>query len=274
MWLATSRQVDQFRVDLNNIVAIARAEAEEFWHGVDKSDPAYVRGEMIEFMQDLNLVYGDVAASVAADYFEDLRSTSLSAEGTYQAVASGSVPVDQVAGSTGWALSTADPLASLVGVADRLIKQVARDTVVDNVARDRAARYVRVPRGPETCAFCLMLASRGAVYSSGEVAQFVSGRGKDMSAGDRRIRATGGSRDKGGQFVAGGRRARGSRRMGDKYHDFCDCQPVAIWSARDYPDTYDYKKYNDIYLKGVAEAGGAETKKVLAGIRLTTGHSH
>lgn len=274
MWLATSRQVEQFRTDLNNVVAVARAEAEEFWRGVDKSDPVYVRGEMIEFMQDLTLVYGEVAAGVAADYFEDLRSTSDAADGRFTAISSGAVPAEQVAGSTGWALSTADPLAAVVGVADRLIKQAGRDTVVNNVARDRAARYVRVPRGAETCAFCLMLASRGAVYSSGEAAQFVSGRGQEMTLGERRIRAAGGTRNEGGRFIAGGRRARGSKRIGDKYHDFCDCQPVAIWSARDYPDTYDYKKYNDIYLKGVAEAGGQETKKVLAGIRVATGHSH
>ena len=36
--------------------------------------------------------------------------------------------------------------------------------------RDKSARFARVPTGFETCAFCLMLASRGAVYHSRKAA--------------------------------------------------------------------------------------------------------
>ena len=41
-----------------------------------------------------------------------------------------------------------------------------------NVGRDRGkgARFARIPTGFETCAFCLMLASRGAVYHSRKAA--------------------------------------------------------------------------------------------------------
>lgn len=40
------------------------------------------------------------------------------------------------------------------------------ETIIANVGRDkdRGARFARVPTGFETCTFCLMLASRGAVY--------------------------------------------------------------------------------------------------------------
>ena len=46
------------------------------------------------------------------------------------------------------------------------------ETVIANVGRDRdkGARFARVPTGFETCAFCLMLASRGAVYHSRKTA--------------------------------------------------------------------------------------------------------
>ena len=46
------------------------------------------------------------------------------------------------------------------------------ETIVANVGRDRdkGARFARVPAGAETCTFCLMLASRGAVYHSRKTA--------------------------------------------------------------------------------------------------------
>ena len=164
MWLATSQQVDQFRTDLNNVVAIARAELRAFWNGLDKSDPVYAQSELVGFMQDLNDQYGSVSSTVAADWFDEIRETS-NVPGVFRSFAADAVPAVQVAGSTGWALSTSDGLAALLGVSDRLIKQAGRDTIAFNVDRDARASYARVPRG-DTCAFCLMLASRGPVYGS------------------------------------------------------------------------------------------------------------
>ena len=46
------------------------------------------------------------------------------------------------------------------------------ETIIANVGRDRdkGAMFARVPTGFETCTFCLMLASRGAVYHSRKAA--------------------------------------------------------------------------------------------------------
>lgn len=46
------------------------------------------------------------------------------------------------------------------------------DTVVANAGRDkgRGVRFARIPTGSETCTFCIMLASRGAVYHTREKA--------------------------------------------------------------------------------------------------------
>lgn len=52
------------------------------------------------------------------------------------------------------------------------------ETIISNVGRDkdRGVRFARVPTGFETCTFCIMLASRGAVYhtrkSAGEFKYF------------------------------------------------------------------------------------------------------
>ena len=46
------------------------------------------------------------------------------------------------------------------------------ETIIANVGRDKdkGARFARVPTGLETCTFCLMLASRGAVYHTRKTA--------------------------------------------------------------------------------------------------------
>lgn len=55
-------------------------------------------------------------------------------------------------------------------VADRVdyeIKRAANVSAAENAARDPLKpRYARIPTGGETCSFCLMLASRGFVYTS------------------------------------------------------------------------------------------------------------
>lgn len=62
-------------------------------------------------------------------------------------------------------------------VADQVRRSV-NDTVMANAARDRreGVRFARVPTGSETCAFCFMLATRGAVYhtreKAGELGQY------------------------------------------------------------------------------------------------------
>ncbi|MDY2626104.1 MAG: hypothetical protein SOV74_07310 [Coriobacteriales bacterium] len=68
------------------------------------------------------------------------------------------------------------PEAEFVDGAARLARdQVARranQTAIHNVGRDRdkGARFARVPMGNHTCAFCIMLASRGFVYHSEKTA--------------------------------------------------------------------------------------------------------
>lgn len=54
---------------------------------------------------------------------------------------------------------------------DYEVKKAAGETVMQNARRDtRKPRFARVPSGSETCMFCIMLASRGAVYWSNDAA--------------------------------------------------------------------------------------------------------
>lgn len=53
------------------------------------------------------------------------------------------------------------PTAEQAGaVVERLVKQVAMDTMIQNAIRDDAV-WAWVPKGNDTCAFCITLASRG-----------------------------------------------------------------------------------------------------------------
>ncbi|WP_303249715.1 hypothetical protein [uncultured Slackia sp.] len=54
---------------------------------------------------------------------------------------------------------------------DRDIRRSANMSVSENARRDQLKpKYARVPSGGETCEFCIMLASRGAVYGTEEAA--------------------------------------------------------------------------------------------------------
>ena len=120
--------------------------------------------------------YDDVAAEFAAQWY-DHRAEQ------------GGVALDQAVTMTTYRTDTVDAVAryqakKLAKGGDaafaRACGEFARDdafrslneTISANVGRDKekGARFARVPTGFETCTFCLMLASRGAVYHTRKTA--------------------------------------------------------------------------------------------------------
>jgi hypothetical protein len=68
----------------------------------------------------------------------------------------------------------ADAKARLAAASERQALDAGRDTIIENAQRDAKARgWARVPE-PGACSFCLMLATRGAVYRSESKAAFKS----------------------------------------------------------------------------------------------------
>lgn len=120
--------------------------------------------------------------------------------------------VEQVHGSLEWALEPLDaenPTAArkrLGGSVQRMVLQPARETVWD--ATERAGtRFARVPQGAETCEWCLMLASRGAVYDEFSVLT-TTGRSTSTSG----------------------------RPAGLRYHDRCDCRSIEVRTDDELPE--------------------------------------
>lgn len=135
-------------------------------------DPVRVRNALLQFFPELVGTYGDVSALLAADFYDMLRDVPPSAA-SFQAAFAQPVDPKQATGSVRWAsgaLFDGDSalfVSQLMGASQRLVSQRGRDTILESARRDPVRTLVaRVPSGAETCRFCVMLASRGAVYDT------------------------------------------------------------------------------------------------------------
>lgn len=110
--------------------------------------------------------YGAAAATLAAEWYDELRDTQR-ARGRFQAIPA-SVDESGEQALIGWAFSEATDesalQALLAGGLQRRIANYSRLTVMDSAVRDPAARGWR-RAGSGGCDFCRMLIGRGAVYT-------------------------------------------------------------------------------------------------------------
>lgn len=171
--------VANFRTTQSGIVQLAERELRAFWLTLDPSEPLAAVRALENFLPLLIQSYGEMGAAAAADFYEELRESVPGIRRAHKTVLGDAIPFEQARISTKWAVgplfkADEDPTAAynnLIDVTDRLVKQQGRNTIAENIIRDPAGvRYARVPSGPQTCTYCLMLASRGAVYLSKESA--------------------------------------------------------------------------------------------------------
>jgi len=199
-------------------VELARHDLTSFWAALNiQGSPILVRDALLDFFPELIAAYGDGAALLAADFYDELRDVPPSAARFSATLAT---PPDsaQAKAAARWGLGplfTADPdpaqtLLNLALVTNRLVLQSGRDTISRSAFSDPVRTgYARVPTGTHTCRFCVMLASRGAVYADA------------AAAGE-----------------------------GNKYHGECDCVPVPIRRRSDYPEGHDVREFERLYREG------------------------
>jgi len=217
--MATSQQVTEFRQANQQLVRLALRDLTQFWGALNTlGDPTIVRDSMLGFFPDLVTAYGDTAAVLGADWYDQLRNVPPSAS-SFSALLAQPTPTEQAEGSVRWAIGPLfgdEPapdtvLQRLSGAAQRLVLQPGRDSIYQSASRDPVRTGVaRVPSGAETCRFCIMLASRGAVYGT--------------------LRAAGGD--------------------GNHFHDDCDCVPTTIRTRDDYPEEHDLDLFRRLYAEG------------------------
>lgn len=153
---------DEYVAAQNGAVRRAVADLRALWGRLDLDNGPAVRLALEELWPRLLAQYGEITATIAADRFEDLTGLP--------AVLADPLPNDQVNARMRWGLSPlfggegqAAAFGLLAGLADEIVKQLGRNTMIGSADRN-GIRFARVPSGAETCAFCLMTASRGAVY--------------------------------------------------------------------------------------------------------------
>lgn len=228
--------VTRLRVDTGKVVALARRDLDRFWARLDLTSPDAARDALLAYVPALVSTYGEVASTIAADWYETARAQQVRSRKRFS-VLTVSPETDAAAiGSVRYAAghlytdSPADALPVLSGAVQRHIAGVGRRTIGENARRDPARpHYARIPQGPKTCAWCELLASRGFVYGSEALA------GAD----------------------------------GHEFHDDCDCQIVTDWSgdpaiAGYHPDVL-YARYAEA--RDHPELGGNDDRTIAAAMR-------
>lgn len=163
---------------LNGLSGRARREFEAAWHRY-ADDPERLFRAYVAIASG----YGELAAGLGADVFE-MQAENVGIRGRATLA---TVSERNAARRLGWVLTQDEPLGNATTVLDELVKGGYRDTFAMS-AGAVSAGWARVPTGATTCAFCLMLASKGASYRT--------------------------------ERAAGGR--------GNSYHGHCDCQQVLV----------------------------------------------
>jgi hypothetical protein len=168
--------VAEFRTANQSLVLLAQRDLRDFWRSLNLSgDPAEVRAAVLAFFPELVTAYGDASALLGADFYDSLRNVPPSAA-RFRATLAGSAPAEQAEGSVRWALGSLfaeqpdQALMNLSGSAQRLVLQAGRDTIARSAFTDPVRTgFARVPQG-DTCKFCVMVASRGAIYKDASAA--------------------------------------------------------------------------------------------------------
>lgn len=176
--------VEQLRSAQAELARMARRDLRTFLR-IAPLEPAALHEALTDFLVDLTQTYGEAATEVAATWVEENLPVRLPRRLPLGEVAGR----EQLARTSGWALRgdlTGDPIAlrnrlltevseRLDGPVQRAVQSPGRRTL-EQTAHAAGIGYARVPTGAETCAWCLMLASRGPVYERDSATRTRDGR--------------------------------------------------------------------------------------------------
>lgn len=167
--MATQAQIAEHRRDLAALYGIASNDLALMFREFDTADAA--RDGLMDLLPRLVGIYGSAAATLGADWYDDLRDAS-GARGSFRAIPAELPDRGRTDSLARWAVSplfSAEPdfttaLSKVVGGTQRIIANADRFTVMSSSVADRGARgWQRAGTG--NCDFCRMLIGRGAVYT-------------------------------------------------------------------------------------------------------------
>jgi hypothetical protein len=225
--VASRREINEYGDATRELSAMARRDLDQVFAALDVSRPELTRDLLLEILPALVAEYGDLAAALAAEWYESVAPGRALVAGAVAPVR----VVEAVRFHAGglWTPNAGDVAGALAVKLDQYIREPGRRTIERSSARNDVA-WARVPSGRETCAFCLVLASRDAAYLTREAALK-------------------------------------SKRTGETYHGFCDCEAVPITSDDDRPDGYDPDDLYDLYSASRDAAGSGDIRDITAAMR-------
>lgn len=138
--------------------------------GLDKSSPKYAA-----LLAALVQEFSAASTALNLDYYDDAR-TEAGITTPFRAPITPPPDADKVTTSLTEVSTIADPVlaqSKAEGVADLLVVTAGKNALIAAIMGDgKAKKWARVTGG-SACAFCRMLATRGAVYRSDSTASFV-----------------------------------------------------------------------------------------------------
>jgi len=219
---------------LSQVNVLAAEQISLLWNHAEALTDINFATYVKQAFPDVVTPFAGTAADLAANWYDETPSP------TNYIAKPGALPEpSMLEASASWALSAT---GRMQGTAQRAIFDSARDTTLYNVDHEAGATWAR-HASANACAFCVLMATRGNVYASKKSALGVVGRGKDFSTNFN----ADGTRKSGGQ--AGGVKLRGTRKLGEKWHDHCHCTAIEVRPGGSYEPPPYVEDWNKAYRK-------------------------
>jgi len=165
-------EVVAFQSSVGDVTTLAMADLLDFWNSLHGGDPGTVAGDVRGVLPDLIDAYTPLAAEVGASFYDDTRAAA-DVAGSFSAQHAALPESGLVQEMISWGVAplfrpdAPDPglaLSRLTGGTQKIVASGARDTVEFNVGQDPAQPRFARHASANACAFCALLATRGAVY--------------------------------------------------------------------------------------------------------------
>lgn len=254
--MATLAEAQEHKQAVADVVTLAEADLTAFWRSLDLSgDPKRLAKAVRAFVPELTTTYATATTALSADWYDNLRDEA-AASAAFTAATLAAPDVSEVQDNLGYVLAPLfngvapevapeEMFKHLSALTEGVVVTSDRQTVRANMALDKAGpRYAR-HASANACAFCRMLATRGADYrSEGSATRVVLSR------------------------------KRNTRKVGEKYHDNCRCIAVPVWGSKVYEEAPYVADWREAYYEATRRHGTSNTKAILADMRESMGLQH
>jgi hypothetical protein len=171
--IAISQQAEQAA-----LVSLLTDPLQRAWTLLNPSEPSTLDNFILAIAAIIRH-FGVISATQSSAFYDSMRVAS-GVAGSYQAAPASTPPMDQIEAGIRWAtkglwgpnpdLTAVETLVT--GVVEKNVLDMGRQTILKNVRTDRKSKGWARETEPGACAFCAMLATRGAVYRSETSASF------------------------------------------------------------------------------------------------------